>query len=642
MPTPSTRILVIEDEPAHAEAIRRSLESMDGTVLRVLNSLAGYREHAVAWNPDLALMDLNLPDGRATEVLPDPSESRPFPIIVMTSYGSEQTAVEALKAGAFDYLVKSPETFRGLPHILERLLREWQVKAEGKRIHLELKASEANLREAFQFNEQIIRSAQEGVIVYDLDLKYLVWNPFMEQMSGVTAAEVLGRHPLEVFPFLREMGVVDRLQRALAGETVGPIEFPFHVPSTGKSGWNIDASAALRNAKGEIIGVIGTVIDITERKRAEEEQLKLQAQLQQAQKIESLGSLAGGVAHDMNNVLGAILGVATASIETVPPGSPAYQAFSIISQAAVRGGKMVKSLLSFARQSPAEECETDINEILREDVRMLERTTLCKVRLELDLASDLRPVLGDPSALTHAFMNLCVNAVDAMPEHGILTLRTRNLDNAWIEVLVEDTGSGMSKEVLERALDPFFTTKEQGKGTGLGLSIVYRTVKAHRGQVEIQSRPGQGTLVRIRFPACEPAAQAHELEVKLPPAASRGTLNILVVDDDELIQGSTQSVLEFLGHSVTIAPCGEDALAKVDAGLQPDLVILDMNMPGWGGTGTLPRLRALRPGLPVLLATGRADQAALDLISAHPGVSLLAKPFGAAELKQVLESMTRG
>ena len=303
---------------------------------------------------------------------------------------------------------------------------------------------------------------------------------------------------------------------------------------------------------------------------------------------------------------------------------------------------MVKSLLNYARQSPAEEREVDVNEVLREQVNLLERTTLSKVYLKLDLGSGLRPISGDASALTHAFMNLCVNAVDAMPENGTLTLRTRNVDSDWIEVLVEDTGTGMPREVLERAMDPFFTTKGIGKGTGLGLSMVYSTVKAHHGQIEILSEPGQGTRVRMRFPTCEVATTPPASAVESRSASSPGALNVLVVDDDELIQSTMQAVLEVLGHNVTAALSGEEALAKLEAGVQPDAVILDMNMPGLGGTGTLPRLRALRPTVPVLLSTGRADEAALNLIKAHPHVTLLSKPFSMKELQQHLERLGRG
>ncbi|MDR3682539.1 MAG: ATP-binding protein, partial [Geothrix sp.] len=368
---------------------------------------------------------------------------------------------------------------------------------------------------------------------------------------------------------------------------------------------------------------------------------KLEAELLQSQKLESLGSLAGGVAHDMNNVLGAILGLASANLETLPPESPAYRAFDTISRAATRGGEMVRSLLSFARQSRVEAQELDLNALLQEEVRLLERTTLSKVRLELDLEPGLRPIRGDANALAHAFMNLCVNAVDAMPETGTLALRTRNLGDRSVEVRVEDTGTGMPREVLERALEPFFTTKEVGKGTGLGLSMVYTVVKAHQGQMELLSEPGRGTVVRLLFPACEPGVHAPEGEEGPRPEGPSRTLNVLLVDDDELIQDSMETVIQTLGHAVISASSGEAALAIIEGGFEPDVVILDVNMPGFGGSGTLPRLRALLPEVPVLLSTGRADQTAVNLAEDYPHVTLLPKPFSLDKLQQCLEPLQR-
>ena len=226
------------------------------------------------------------------------------------------------------------------------------------------------------------------------------------------------------------------------------------------------------------------------------------------------------------------------------------------------------------------------------------------------------------------------------PDNGTLTLRTRNLDRDWIEVAVEDTGSGMSREVLARALDPFFTTKPVGKGTGLGLSMVYTTVKAHHGRMEIESEPGRGTRVRMRFPTCDRGPEAPAPEAASRPPVTAAGLKVLLVDDDELIQSTLQMILEVLGHAATMVPSGEEALAAVQAGLRPDVVILDLNMPGLGGAGTLPQLRALLPRVPVLLATGRADQNALDLAEAHPGVTLLAKPFSMGDLQKDLGAVT--
>jgi signal transduction histidine kinase len=251
-----------------------------------------------------------------------------------------------------------------------------------------------------------------------------------------------------------------------------------------------------------------------------------------------MGNLASGVAHDMNNVLGAILGLASTSIEDEAPGSPSQMVFATIIKAAERGTAMVKKLLSFARQTPTEERELSLHGVLQEEIQLLEHTTLSRVRIQTEFASDLRPMLGDAGALSHAFMNLCVNAVDAMPEKGTLTFRTRNVGQDWIEASVEDTGVGMTKEILAQAMDPFFTTKGVGKGTGLGLSMVYSTVKAHHGQIEIHSEPNKGTRVVMGFPAYAPAAQPDPPVARPPvPAIPKG-LKVWVVDDDELIQQS--------------------------------------------------------------------------------------------------------
>jgi signal transduction histidine kinase len=415
------------------------------------------------------------------------------------------------------------------------------------------------------------------------------------------------------------------------GHSMVELEFKHKTGLTGF--WSVEAVRLSSNK------YLGFASDISKRKQSDQENLRLQGHLHHSQKMESLGSLAGGVAHDMNNVLGAILGLASANIEAQPMGSPAQHAFKTIIKATERGGKMVKGLLSFARQSPAEEKDLDLNAILLEEVHLLERTTLSRVNLETDLASNLRCIRGDANALAHAFMNLCVNAKDAMHDGGTLTLRTRNLDSNWIQVEVEDTGSGMSNDVLARALDPFFTTKEVGKGTGLGLSMVYSTVKAHQGLIDIESELGRGTCVKMRFPISESMIQTADASATIPLKTPFRTLSVLVVDDDELIQSTLVAMLDILNHSISSAWSGEEALVRLESGLVPDAVILDMNMPGLGGDGTLPRLRALFPALPVFLATGRVDESALNLTRKYPHVTLLSKPFSMLELQQCLSTL---
>jgi PAS domain S-box-containing protein len=370
-----------------------------------------------------------------------------------------------------------------------------------------------------------------------------------------------------------------------------------------------------------------------------DERKRMETLLHQSQKMESLGIMAGGVAHDMNNVLAAILGLASVHAENQPVGSPVQEVFETITKACERGGHVVRSLLGFARQGLIEEKELDLNDLIRNDVGLALRASLDHIRFELELAKDLRPILGEGSALIHALMNVCVNAVDAMPEGGTLTIRSRNVRIGWVELQVEDTGTGMSLEVQEKALDPFFTTKPHGKGTGMGLAMAQRTVHSHQGELELVSQPGRGTRVLMRFPACE--RRCRVADASFPPleGSSSLSLRVLSVDDDKLVQRSMRGILEALGHEVAVASTGEEALARLEAGEEPDVVFLDMNMPGLGGKGTLPRLRALRPTLPVVIATGRSDQTVLDLMANYPSVTLVPKPFGIQQIRDHLESL---
>ena len=534
----------------------------------------------------------------------------------------------------FERIVEAEKEARTSEANLRAEIRERQRIEKERMELLDRLQTERTLKES------IIESSEDAIIAKTLDGIILSWNQGAQRMFGYTEAEMVGVSILTLIPPERREEEDTVLANLRAGQTIKH----YLTERLCKDGRRVPISLTVSpifDAQGRVVGASKIARDVTAERQAEAEQGRLRGQLEQAQKLDSLGGLAGGVAHDMNNVLGAILGLASAFLGIQPKGSPAHQAFETIRDAALRGSDMVKRLLAFARQSPVETRDLDLNALLLEQARLLEHTTLAKVHLVMDLAPDLRPIQGDASALANVFMNLCVNAVDAMGDGGTLTFRTRNGLGDQVEVRITDTGSGMTPAVLARAMDPFFTTKDVGKGTGLGLPMVYSTVKAHGGQIQIQSEPGQGTEVALVFPVTMTGALGPEAVAPGQSGSASHHLRVLLVDDDELILKSTRMLVEILGHAVTVASTGEEALTLIEQGARPDLVILDMNMPGLGGKGTLPRLRALCPQVPVLLATGRTDDEALALVEGHASVSLMPKPFSIEELQTALQPFPR-
>ncbi len=421
---------------------------------------------------------------------------------------------------------------------------------------------------------------------------------------------------------------------AVAGMAPFQCEYRIRKPA-GEIRWCFATSSPRRLGNGHLVWD-GIEIDITERKRAEEQQRLLSSQLQQSQKMESLGSLAGGVAHDLNNVLAAILSLSSTFRARTSSTDPMAMALDTISSACMRGRDVVRSLLVFARRELEAEGPVDLNALVGETVRLLSHTTLKRATLVTELLEPLPAILGDNSALSHALINLCVNAVDAMPHGGTITLSTARGLEGEVVLKVRDTGTGMNPDVLEKATEPFFTTKPQGQGTGLGLSMVYGTMQAHDGQVTIHSRPGEGTEVALVFPAHRVLAGVPS---KAPPAgesAGSPRLRVLLVDDDDLVLSSQQAVLEMLGHGVTPAPGGEEAIHLLEEGLEVDLVILDMNMPGMSGAETLRRIMILRPHQQVVIASGYLDDQARDLKSIYPTLRFIGKPYSIGELRRII------
>ena len=520
----------------------------------------------------------------------------------------------------------------------------WSLRRQVHRKTESLRRSEAATRTSNARFQAIFNAANDAIFIHALPSGTILdVNQRTEEMYGYSREQILTLPFEALCSGVPPHSVADALawmSKAAAGP---PQVFEWLARDRSDRLFWVEVNMRRTTIDGQERLVVAAR-DIAERKRAEQEKANLQAQLQQSQKMESLGILAGGVAHDMNNILGAILALASTNQEAHPPDSPAYRAFERICMAATRGGSMVKNLLGFARQAPAELQTLDVNELLREQAHLLEHTTLSRIALGMELDPGLLPMRGDANALTHAFMNLCVNAIDAMDGQGTLVLRTRNGVDNKIEITVQDTGPGMPKEVQARAMEPFFTTKPVGKGTGLGLSMVYGTVMAHQGQMEIKTEQGKGTSVTLRLPACGTGKEAHQQPSQPEPQSQQDRLphsrKVLLIDDDELVRDSIQGILTDLGHAARLASSGEEGLVQIHTGYHPDLVILDMNMPGLGGAGTLPQLRSWDPTVPILITTGRVDQAVLDLVASYPGVTLLAKPFPKNELRRLLEQVT--
>lgn len=465
-------------------------------------------------------------------------------------------------------------------------------------------------------------------------VKILSVNAASLKLMGVDRPDDLIRELPRYFTDKSYVVLKDELSALFQGATRFEAESP-HLDHRGRV---LDLQLRLSVLPGhetDLSRVLVSFVDLTDRKAAEAERQRMERELNHLQRLDSLGRLASGVSHDMNNVLGAIMAVGSL-LKARHKTDPIIQKDAdMLLHASERGRDLVKGLRDFSRKELDSAVDLDLNEVARREADLLERTSLKKVEVVLDLAHQLPLVFGEAASIQNALMNLCLNSIDAMPHKGRVTLATRDLGQGYVELSVEDDGEGMPPEVVARALEPFFTTKPMGKGTGLGLSQVYGTVKAHGGTLDIQSKPGIGTRISMNFPYSH-GLVAVEAEKDESFTGAPRALNILLVDDEELIRGTVYSLLEVLGHHPQAASSGLEALRRLEAGMPVDLLMLDINMPGMDGVETLSRIRILRPDLPVLFATGHADERIPDILKRFPKVRILKKPFHLEDVRRIL------
>jgi len=475
-----------------------------------------------------------------------------------------------------------------------------------------------------------IENAPAAIAMLDRNMRYLCASRRWLRDYRLESQDIIGRSHYELFPEIPERWR-EIHRRCLAGATESCDEDPFP-RQDGALDWVRWEILPWLEASGQIGGIMIMSEVITDRKNAELALLESEKLRFEAQKLEGLGTLAAGVAHNINNVLSIIMGTASMQGENAAD-AELQEAFGTIARACVRGRDLVRSLLHFARPSIAGDSPLELHVLIEEVRCLLESTTRNQVRVITALGEEPLWMSGDAGTLSHVFLNLCLNSIDAMPGGGTIAFRAGIPTADWVEVSVEDDGAGMDAEVLAHVMEPFYTTKEVGKGTGLGLSMTYGVVKAHGGTIDIASEPGQGTTVKLRFPRI-PAPVPEEMAGAPEPVP--GGMKVFLVDDDEDVRILMSRMLRQAGvGQVKAFAGGSEVLESLRSGDRPDLVILDQNMPGMNGLQTMERIRALHPELPILFSSGQPDIEAWAIL-AQPALAVISKPFTLEEIQTKL------
>ena len=514
------------------------------------------------------------------------------------------------------------------------------IYANGRDVTAEKSAAEAFERSESRFRAIFQTSYQyKGIVALDGTL--LDANPTSLRGANASLAAVVGRPFWDTPWFTGTPGMPEKVRTAwegaVKGETVRQ-ELLLNLP-IGLRYFDF-TMRPIRDARGDVVAVVPEAADITARRQAEEA-------LRQSQKLEAIGQLTGGIAHDFNNLLTPIVGSFDLLQRKCRDDPQALRLISSALQSAERARLLVQRLLAFARRQHLETRAIDLEQLVRDMLDLIERSLGPRIEVRVEMAADLPAACVDPNQLEVALLNLAVNARDAMPEGGAISISAKAADvgsgalglaeGRYVRLSVSDDGTGMPPETLARAIEPFFTTKPIGKGTGLGLSMVHGLAAQSGGQLTLESKPGEGTTATLWLPAADmshavSAAQDHGPEL---PARS---LSVLLVDDDDLVRAGAAAMLEAIGHSVVQVASATHALERIASGDGFDVLVTDQRMPCMTGIELIGRVRFLRPELPAVLITGYAD--AIDPCAST--LPVLAKPFRAAELARAVAEAIKG
>ena len=529
---------------------------------------------------------------------------------------------------------------------LESSMKEAVLSREKEQLSCESlrheMAERGRLEQRFREQAALLDKTTDAIVVSDLEHRITYWNKGAEKIYGWTAEEVIGRRAFdllyrEVSPFETAVACIVKYS-----EWTGEIQ---QVTRTGgtllvEARWTL-----LHNSAGQPQGILAINTDITEKKQLEQQFLR-------AQRMDSIGTLAGGIAHDLNNALTPILmSIELLKLQKQDPRG--MNMLSTIDNSAKRGAGMVRQLLTFASGLEGKQLAMDVGQLLKEIEKIANETFLKTIQVRSEIPADLWTVQGDPTQLHQVLLNLCVNARDAMPDGGTLKLSAWNLmidqhyvglngegePGPYIVIQVKDTGTGMPPEVIERIFEPFFTTKELGKGTGLGLSTSLGIIKSHHGFLHVDSVPGVGTKFLVYLPAQEAAATAVPASVENELPRGQGEL-VLVVDDEADVRQVVQQILEAFGYQALLAADGIEATALYASRKEEiAVVVTDMMMPLMDGPATIQALMNLNPQVRIIAASGLSTSSNAAKAAKEGAKHFISKPYTTATLLQTLHTL---
>lgn len=620
------RVLLVDDDEDDYVLTRDWFSEFEGARFE-LEWVASYEAaiDAIALKAhDVYLLDYRLGERNGLELLREAvAKGSLAPIILLTGQGDHDVDIEAMKAGAADYLEKSQ---LGAP-LLERSIR----------YAIERKQAEQKIRE----QAALLDVAKDAILVRDLDDQILFWNKGAEHLYGWKAQEALGKNANELL-YKEKLSQLTQIQKTLHqhGEWQGELH---QVTKEGKeiiveSRWTLVRDA---DEKPKSILVVNT--DITQKKQ-------LEIQFLRAQRMESIGTLAGGIAHDLNNVLAPILMTAQ-FLETQLHDEQSKRLLSILVTNAKRGANLVKQVLSFARGVEGKFKILQVTPLIWEIKHIAKETFPKSIEISTNIPQNLWTISGDATQLHQILLNLCLNARDAMPHGGTLSIVAENLfidenyaqmnldarTGSYLVITVSDTGTGIPAEILDRIFEPFFTTKDVGQGTGLGLSTVIGIIKSHGGFVKVYSEVGKGTQFKVFLPAVR-AIETQQLEdVELPQG--QGEL-ILVVDDESAIREITKTSLQTYNYKALTASDGIEAVALYAEHQQEiSVVVTDMMMPFMDGPTTIRTLQKINPQVKIIATSGLASSDKLTTAVGAGVETFLSKPYTVKELLRTIDGV---